>query len=76
VQVRKTPTGFAASVGKETFDVTLTVSIPDGTIRMATLDNPVTRITRQCSDIALSQCDEPRANPIVRHVEMTLLRER
>ena len=47
VQVPKTATGFAASVGKETFDVTLQVSIADGTIRTATLDNPVTRITVQ-----------------------------
>jgi hypothetical protein len=73
VQVRKTQTGFAASVGKETFDVVLRVSAVDGRILSATLDNPVTKITRSCSDAALTQCGEPRPDPTLRHIELSLV---
>jgi len=75
VQVRKTATGFAASVGKETFDVMLRVALADGRILSATLDNAVTKITRQCSDAAASQCGEPMPDPTLRHIEMSLLPE-
>jgi len=73
VQVRKTAAGFAASVGKETFDVRMQVSMTDGRIMSATLENPVTKITRDCLDIALTQCGEPRPDPTLRHIEITLL---
>ena len=75
VQVRKTAAGFAASVGKETFDVTLTIDISDGKILSAKLTNPVTRVTRTCSDAALTQCGDAQATPTLRRIELSLLRE-
>jgi hypothetical protein len=73
VQVRKTKTGYAASVGKETFDVELGIDVADGKILSATMDNPVTKITRDCVDIALAQCGEARPDPTLRRIEMALL---
>lgn len=75
VQVRKTASGFAASVGKETFDVTLNVDISTGKILSAKMENPVTKVTRACSDAALSKCGDAQATPTVRRIELLLLRE-
>jgi hypothetical protein len=75
VQVRKTATGFAASVGKETFDVTLNVDISNGKILSARMENPVTKVTRACSDAALTQCGDAQATPTLRRIELSLLRE-
>jgi len=75
VQVRKTATGFAASVGKETFDVTLNVDISNGKILSARMENPVTKVTRACSDGALTQCGDAQATPTLRRIELSLLRE-
>ena len=75
VQVRKTATGFAASVGKETFDVTLNVDISTGKILSARMENPVTKVTRACSDAALTQCGDPQAAPTLRRIELSLLHD-
>jgi hypothetical protein len=75
VMVTKTPNGYVASVGKETFDVELRVALADGRILSAMMDNPVTRLTRDCSDAALTQCGQARRNPVFRRIEMSLLRE-
>jgi hypothetical protein len=75
VQVRKTATGFSASVGKETFDVTLNVDTASGKILSATMENPVTNLTRTCSDAALTQCGDAKATPNLRRIELSLLRE-
>jgi hypothetical protein len=72
VEVRRTADGFNASVGKETFDVTLDVAISNGKILSARMENPVTKVIRACSDAALTQCGNARANPIVRRIEMSL----
>lgn len=74
VQVRKTQTGYAASVGKETFDVELRIDLADGKILSAQMDNPVKKITRDCTDLALTQCGEPRPDPTLRRIEMSLVR--
>ena len=76
VQVRKTATGFSASVGKETFDVTLNVDTSSGRIVSAKMENPVTRVSRTCADAALTQCGDAQATPTLRRVELTLLREK
>jgi hypothetical protein len=73
VQVEKTATGYDASVGKETFDVTLKVSLADGRLISATMVNPVTAITRTCSDEALTQCGDAKPDPTMRRIEMTLV---
>jgi hypothetical protein len=75
VQVRKTATGFAASVGKETFDVTLNLGISNGKILSARMENPVTKVTRACSDAALTQCGDAQATPVLRRIELSLVRE-
>jgi hypothetical protein len=75
VQVRKTKTGFAASIGKETFDVELRIDLADGKILAARMENPVTKITRECSNATLTDCGEARRDPTLRRIEMTLLRD-
>lgn len=75
VQVRKTTDGYSGSVGKETFDVELRIAVADGKILSATMDNPVTKVTRECADATLAQCGEARPTPTFRHVEMSLVRE-
>jgi hypothetical protein len=42
-------------------------------ILSATLENAITKIMRDCSDIALTQCGEPRPDPTLRHIEISLL---
>jgi hypothetical protein len=75
VLVRKTATGFAASVGKETFGVTLNVDTSNGKILSARMENPVTKVTRTCSDAALTACGDAQATPILRRIELSLVRE-
>jgi len=75
VQVRKTDTGFAASVGKETFDVKQSIALSNGKILSATMDNPVTKVARVCSDAALTRCGDAKPDPTLRRIEMSLLRE-
>ena len=69
--VSKNRNGYTASVGKETFDVELRVAIADGRLLLATLDNPVTAITRECTDQGLMQCGPPRPSPVLRRVTMS-----
>ena len=74
VEVGKTNNGkYLAEIGKETFDVELTVSLADGKILSATMDNPVTVMARECSDTTLAQCGEPEHYQIRRQVEIKLL---
>ena len=71
VQVEHTaPATLTASVGKETFDVTLVLSLDDGRLISATLDNPVQVIERVCKDDALADCGAPARYDIHRHVEV------
>jgi hypothetical protein len=73
VEVRKTATGFVASVGKETFDVTLDVAMSTGKILSGKMENPVTKVTRACADTSLTRCDDAEASPILRRIELSLL---
>jgi hypothetical protein len=75
VQVRKTATGFAASVGKEGFDVTLKVQMSTGKIVSASMENPVTKVTRACADAALAQCGDAQPAPTLRRIALWLIRE-
>jgi hypothetical protein len=65
---------FVASVGEEMFDVRIAVSLDDGKILSATMENPVETIERDCKDAALTDCGEPRHHRIERHVEIMLVR--
>jgi hypothetical protein len=71
--VQKTQDGkFSAGVGKETFDVTITVSLKDGKILRATMNNPVKTIERICQDKELTQCGEAKPHEILRTIEIVL----
>ncbi|MGA2898326.1 MAG: hypothetical protein ABSE27_12125 [Acidobacteriaceae bacterium] len=74
VEVTKTKDGkYEAGVGKETFDVTITVSTVDGKILSASMDNPVVTSNRECEDAALTKCGDAHPHTIHRHVEIALV---
>ncbi|HTV16916.1 MAG TPA: hypothetical protein VME68_19505 [Acidobacteriaceae bacterium] len=74
MEITKTAEGkYEAGAGKETFDVTITVSTVDGKILSATMNNPVVLSRRICEDAALTQCGAPKAQTIHRHVEIALV---
>jgi hypothetical protein len=74
VQVQKEQDGtFTAAVGKETFDVELTVSLADGRILHGSMKNPVTTIERTCQDAALTKCSDPKPHEIMRKIEIALV---
>ncbi|MGB8323965.1 MAG: hypothetical protein WCE52_13485 [Candidatus Acidiferrum sp.] len=75
VGVQKAKEGkYLAAVGKETFDVEITVSLTDGKILAGTMDNPVQTIPRECDDEALTKCGDPTPQLIHRKIELTLVR--
>jgi hypothetical protein len=74
VEVDKLPGKFRASVGQETFTDELTISLVDGKILSATMDNPVKTIMRMCTDEALTQCDAPQSYEIIRNIQIVLVK--
>jgi hypothetical protein len=73
VQVTKTKDGmYEAGVGKETFDVLITISTADGRILSASMDNPVVMSGRECDDVALTRCGVAQPHTIHRHIEIAL----
>jgi hypothetical protein len=73
VEVTKTKDGkYEAGVGKETFDVTMTVSTVDGRILFASMDNPVVTSGRECEDAALTKCGVAQPHTIHRQIEIAL----
>lgn len=72
VQVRRAAGAYIGAVGKETFDVELTIRLSAGEILSATMDNLVEAVARECADVELSDCGERRPNPTVRRIEMSL----
>jgi hypothetical protein len=73
VEVTKTKDGkYEAEVGKETFDVTITVSTVDGRILSASMENPVVSSIRTCEDAALTKCGVAQPHTIHRHIEIAL----
>ncbi|HLJ47806.1 MAG TPA: hypothetical protein VKU01_17440 [Bryobacteraceae bacterium] len=65
---------YVAAVGKETFDVEMKISLPDGKILSGTIDNPVIARERDCQDAALVNCGDPRPHKILRQIEINLER--
>ena len=75
VQVQKTKDGkYSAGVGKETFDVEIKLSLTDGKILSASMDNPVETIERECEDAAATKCGDPKPHLIRRQIEISLER--
>jgi hypothetical protein len=72
IDVSKKDGKFIAAVGKETFDVTIKISLPDGKILSGTIENPVEARERDCTDSAYMNCGDPRPRHIMRKIEVTL----
>src|SRR5262249_9791925 len=71
VEVSKLENGkYLAEIGKETFDVEIAVSLGDGKILRATMDNPVVVYARECSDSALTECGEAEHYQIRRQIDL------
>jgi hypothetical protein len=73
VEVDKLPGKYRASIGQETFTVEMTISLVDGKILSAAMDNPVKTIARTCIDEALTQCDAPQSHEIIRKIQIVLV---
>lgn len=61
---------YQAEIGKETFVVTIEVSMMSGKILSATMDNPVEVLSRVCTDAALTICGDPVRYQIRRQIEI------
>lgn len=73
VQIVKDANGkYTAGVGLETFIVEMTVSLADGHLVSATMENPVTTIERVCDDEALTKCGDAKRHDIVRKIEIAM----
>lgn len=73
VQVSKTDGGsYRAEVGRETFDVEITVDMPSGKILSANMDNPVLVLSRECADVALATCGNAERYEIRRQIMIQL----
>lgn len=76
VEVEKLPNGkYLAEVGKETFDVQIKVSLVNGKILSAKIDNPVEALRRECADAALTSCGEAAPHHILRQIEIRAVTE-
>jgi hypothetical protein len=76
VEVSHTAKGdhpYLAEIGKETFDVEISVSLENGRILSATMDNPVTVMARECVDAELKNCGTPERYQIRRQIEIHLV---
>lgn len=73
IEVRKDQNGkYTAAVGKETFDVQIKVSLENGRILSATIENPVRATERQCEDAALEKCGDSRPHSIERQIQLSI----
>jgi hypothetical protein len=73
VQVTKNANGnYSAEIGKETFDVEINVSLEDGKILHASLDNLIVAKKRECADAELTSCGDPMSHQIKRKIEIRL----
>jgi hypothetical protein len=73
LEVQKNSDGkYSGQVGKETFDAIIKISLVDGKILSATMDNPVEVVERVCVDLALTSCGDPMRYQIRRQIEITL----
>ena len=59
-----------ASVGKETFTASIRLSLADGRVLSATLDNQVDVLERECRDSSLTLCGDPVRYRIGRRIEI------
>ena len=75
VQIVKNAQGkYEVGVGLETFTVDLTVSMADGQIVSATMENPVTTMERVCQDESLTTCGAAKRHEILRKIDLAVAR--
>jgi hypothetical protein len=72
VEIKKNGKRYVAAVGRETFDVEMTLSLVDGKILSGRLDNTVDQVYRKCSDEKLEKCRASARHKIKRNIEITL----
>jgi hypothetical protein len=72
VQVSKENGKYVASVGKETFTVSITVDLADGKMLAASMLNPVLIRERTCTDASFDHCGPPRKYEILRQIHLSL----
>jgi hypothetical protein len=72
VEIERKDGKYIAEIGKETFEARIKVNLPDGKILSATMDNPVVVLTRECADVALTNCGEGKQHLIRRQIELRL----
>jgi hypothetical protein len=65
---------FLGAVGKETFNDEIVLSLSDGRILSATMENRVQTVERECTDSGVTQCGEPKPHFIRRQIELSLER--
>jgi len=71
VEVEKRPNDkYLAEVGKETFDVHIEVSLANGKILSAKINNPVEAVLRECADATLTNCTASVPHHILRQIEI------
>lgn len=71
VEVIKNNNGtYTAAVGKETFEVKIKVSLTDGRILSAQMDNPVEVLERECTDAELTKAGPPVRYKIRRQIDL------
>lgn len=71
VQVSKNKAGkYVAAIGKETFDDVIQISLIDGRVLSATMDNPVEVLERECDDATLTACGPPTGYQIHRQIRI------
>ncbi len=71
VQLQKTSDGkYAASIGEETFEADIQLSLASGKISSAKLENPVLVEERDCDDAALTHCAQPTRYQIERKISV------
>lgn len=70
VQVTKAGDKYIAVAGVETFDCEIKVSLSDGKILSAKMDNPVQVMERECADKTLADCGPPVCYEIHRQIEI------
>jgi hypothetical protein len=71
VQVVRARDGrYVASVGKETFDATIRLSLSNGRIVSARLENAVEVLERECTDEGLTKCGPGVRYQILRQIEI------
>ncbi len=74
IDVKKNGSGkYSAEIGKETFDVEIKISLKNGRILSANMDNLVQARSRECSDAALLNCGESSDHTIRRQIELRLV---